>query len=171
MTVKNAQEWREFYKSAGAIATCRSPRWLLEGCPKCGNKTWHVTNDCWAYCKSCNKGYPTEFPFTSAPLSLFDSDGVHCVFCEGRGEREGLICGDCHGAVTRPIDVVQHYALLADIVRKLRGIKEPLSLHLVESDLWPDEDGAETLTIDTSRVREIVEIINDIIHDLPAQTR
>jgi len=70
--ISTAKEWREFYKNAGAIATCMSPSWLLEGCPKCGNKAWEVTSDCWAYCKKCNKGYHTDFPFTKSGELLSD---------------------------------------------------------------------------------------------------
>ena len=58
------KEWREIYKKAGGIAVCADPTWLLNGCPRCGNKTWEVTNDCYANCKKCLKGIPTDFPFT-----------------------------------------------------------------------------------------------------------
>lgn len=62
--IKTAQDWRDFYKSPGAIATCETPQWLAEGCPKCGCKKWDVTDDCWAYCCGCAKGFPTDYPFT-----------------------------------------------------------------------------------------------------------
>jgi hypothetical protein len=61
--IKNSEDWRNFYKSAGAIATCESIDWLRDGCPKCGSKKWEVTGDCWAYCAGCSKGYPTSYPF------------------------------------------------------------------------------------------------------------
>lgn len=71
------QEWRDYYKSPGSIATCRDSRWLLNGCPLCGGETWQVTCDCWAYCMDCGKGYPTEYPFTHEIVSYLDANGLH----------------------------------------------------------------------------------------------
>lgn len=72
--INNAQEWREFYKSAGAHATCMSIEWLRGGCPKCGRKKWQATSDCWVYCMTCNKGYSTDRPFTNFGETLTDFD-------------------------------------------------------------------------------------------------
>jgi hypothetical protein len=66
--IETSEEWRRWCQSPGAIAVCRSPQWLLDGCPRCGNKTWLVTSDCWAYCKECSKGVPTDYPFTNKVL-------------------------------------------------------------------------------------------------------
>jgi hypothetical protein len=64
--LKDSEAWRNFARHPESIATCMSPSWLLDGCPKCGNKTWNVTSDCWAYCDKCFKGFPTNYPFTKS---------------------------------------------------------------------------------------------------------
>lgn len=61
----NEELWRKIYSSPGGIAVCMSPQWLLNGCPKCGCKTWQVTDDHWAYCDDCSKGIPTDYSFIS----------------------------------------------------------------------------------------------------------
>ena len=69
--------WREPYANNG-IGTCDSPQWLLNGCPAfingnaCGNKSWEVTSDCWAYCKKCSIGIHTDFPFTNSGELISD---------------------------------------------------------------------------------------------------
>ena len=70
--MNSAKEWRDFYKSPGAIATCNSPLWLAEGCPKCGCKRWQVTSDSWAYCCGCSEGFATAYPFTREDLDMLD---------------------------------------------------------------------------------------------------
>lgn len=70
--METAQEWREFAKKSGTVSTVMSPSWLKEGCPKCDNKSWEVTSDCWAYCKNCSKGFHTDFPFTNQILEDLD---------------------------------------------------------------------------------------------------
>ena len=70
--ITTAKEWREFFKSPGAKATCMSIEWLHGGCPKCGCKKWSVTCDCWAYCMECNKGYNTYYPFTHHVVDELD---------------------------------------------------------------------------------------------------
>lgn len=70
--MKTAQEWRQFYKNSGAIATCMNIDWLKEGCPFCGGKKWEVTSDCYAYCMGCSNGYPTDYPFTNQFLEILD---------------------------------------------------------------------------------------------------
>lgn len=100
--INSAAEWREFYKLPGAIATVMDPSWLLEGCPKCECKEWSVTSDCWAYCQSCFKGYPTQFPFTNAPVAYYDQNGAHCLMCKGSGKDNGEICQVCYGVRTQP---------------------------------------------------------------------
>ena len=98
---QTAKEWREFLQRPGAIATCMSPSWLMEGCPKCGCKEWTVTSDCRAYCESCKAGYSTDFPFTHRCISFMDAHGdMHCLFCRGTGECNGEECQDCNGQVT-----------------------------------------------------------------------
>lgn len=100
--MNTSQEWREFARKPGAITTVMSRNWLLDGCPKCGCKTWQVTNDCYAYCDGCAKGYSTAYPFTHAMLSRFDRHGLHCFMCDGYGERDGEVCDECRGKVTQP---------------------------------------------------------------------
>lgn len=65
------QDFVEFMKSPSAQCTIKFS-WLREGCPKCGSKKWEVTSDGWAYCDGCNKGYPTDYPFTNAPIEVLD---------------------------------------------------------------------------------------------------
>ena len=74
MKIETSKEWREYYQSPGAIAVCRSPQWLLDGCPRCGHKNWQVTSDCWAYCDNCGKGVPTDYPFTFSVLEDFGEE-------------------------------------------------------------------------------------------------
>jgi len=69
------QQWREAYQSPGGVSVCLSPRWLLNGCPQCGCKSWQLTCDGWAYCDGCSKGIPTDGPFTSYILAHFDENG------------------------------------------------------------------------------------------------
>lgn len=96
MEITTSKEWREFYSSPGAIAECRAPSWLLDGCPKCGCTEWQVTNDYWAYCDDCGKGYPTAFPFTHAPLAHWGKDGFTCFMCRDTGlTKLGEPCDEC----------------------------------------------------------------------------
>lgn len=72
------KEWRDTYSRPGGISVCFDKQWLLNGCPKCGCKIWEVTSDCYAYCKGCSQGIPTDYPFTASGsiLSILDKDGV-----------------------------------------------------------------------------------------------
>ena len=97
------QKWRDTYKEGGAYDTCMYPSWLLHGCPVCGHSYWTVTNDYWAYCGHCMKGFPTDYPFTLRPLAHLDQNGVHCFMCEGTGKDYiGGKCTHCDGVVTQP---------------------------------------------------------------------
>lgn len=101
--MKTSQEWQEFARKPGAITTVMSRDWLLDGCPICDCKAWSVTNDCWAYCDGCSKGYRTAYSFAGTTLlSHFDEHGLHCFMCDGYGERDGEVCDECQGEVTQP---------------------------------------------------------------------
>ena len=69
------KEWREYSKSSGRGGEVDSQTWLTNGCPFCDCKSWQVTNDHWAYCDSCNKGFPTRYAMTNSPLAILKSDG------------------------------------------------------------------------------------------------
>lgn len=62
------------------------------------------TNDGWVYCCGCHKGFPTSGIWTSLPLIFYDKHGPHCCMCRGYGKRDGVICDECLGVITQPID-------------------------------------------------------------------
>ena len=68
------KDWREHSKS-GSGGLVDNQTWLTNGCPKCGCKSWQVTNDYWAYCDGCHKGYPTRYAITNSPLADLKPDG------------------------------------------------------------------------------------------------
>ena len=96
------EEWKEFVRKPGSISTVMYIDWLLKGCPMCESAEWQLTNDGWAYCCGCSKGYSTHGIWTSFPLVFFDKNGIHCFMCNGYGERDGETCEDCYGRVTQP---------------------------------------------------------------------
>ncbi len=63
--------WRAIYQTRSGSSTCDDPRWLLAGCPSCGAAPgdFDVTDDCWAYCRACSKGFSTAYPFTGYLLA------------------------------------------------------------------------------------------------------
>lgn len=63
-------EWYEFLQRPGSIATM-PPSALNKPCPKCKqHQGYEVTQDCWAYCRACHWGTPTELPFTRSDRVL-----------------------------------------------------------------------------------------------------
>lgn len=90
------QEWRNTYQFPGGIAECKSPQWLLNGCPICGCTEWQVTNDGWAYCDDCKKGFPTSYGFTHRPLMHWGKKGLTCFMCKDTGITSmGELCEEC----------------------------------------------------------------------------
>lgn len=96
------EEWKVFANKPGAITTVMYQDWLLQGCPKCDGKEWELTNDGWAYCCGCSKGYSTNGIWVHAPLVFYDKNGYHCFMCRGYGKRDGATCEDCCGRFTQP---------------------------------------------------------------------
>ncbi len=90
----------EFIKKPGSISTVMTQDWLLQGCPLCGCQEWHLTNDGWAYCYDCNKGFSTYGIWTNHPLIHFDEQGQHCFMCKGYGEIKDEPCDECDGKIT-----------------------------------------------------------------------
>lgn len=100
------EEWVSIYKKpGGGISTVMSQDWLLKGCPICGCKEWQLTNDGWAYCDGCAKGYSTYGIWTNLPLVHFDKNGHHCFMCNGYGAIRGEKCDQCGGERTQPLDI------------------------------------------------------------------
>ena len=98
------ENWVRISKSPGGQATVMSTEWLLKGCPKCGCKTWQLTDDGWAYCDGCRKGYSLYSDIRiNALIVHYDKYGQHCFMCEGTGIRDGETCEECGGKVTQPI--------------------------------------------------------------------
>lgn len=54
--------------------------WMREGCPTCGCKRWEITNDGWAYCTSCSRGFSMETIMTNRPLEIVDFSNGEMVF-------------------------------------------------------------------------------------------
>jgi len=98
------EDWVEFHKSPGGRSTVMSPSWLVRGCALCGHKEWTITNDCWAYCEGCSKGYSTDYPFTNRTIAWLDEKGIVCSWCKGTGqdrEDPSRPCDDCEGIAYR----------------------------------------------------------------------
>jgi hypothetical protein len=132
------EDWVAFDSKPGSLSTVLTPSWLLKGCPRCGCTSWAVTNDHWCYCDGCNKGWPTEFAFTHAPLSSLDKHGYHCCFCRGYGTRvvEGKVevCDDCSGKQTQPNPISsKHVELVHEWLDSLEKVNV---LTLVNSSLY-----------------------------------
>ena len=90
------QERREIYTHPGGIAECQNLDWLLNGCPKCGCTEWQLTNDGWAYCDDCKKGYPLEYRWNNPPLVSWGKDGLTCFMCKGtKVTKAGEPCDEC----------------------------------------------------------------------------
>ena len=96
------EEWVKL-ANTGSVTTVMESGRLLRGCPMCGGMSWSLTNDGWAYCDNCRRGFSTWGIWTRRPLVHYDENGFHCFMCRGTGKlKSGEVCDECGGEVTQP---------------------------------------------------------------------